>query len=423
MSSLVKKFNPFEATKKEVPEDIDMGEIYMLYNLESGKRYVGQALCYVSNRVPWGAKGRWKSHIREAYGNNGGNKKDRCTVLNSAIRKYKPDSFILFELVKCKRSDLDMYEKQYIEDFKTMIPNGYNIKEGGSSCKPSEESRRKQSEARLGKKFSENAKLNISRGQFGNRRGRIKSKKYDNSDLPDHMYRAYGNDKKTVIGYKISRYPVGVDKAEYISKQFTNKNDITSAYNDAIKYLEELKNKYAHIHKEIEENNKKYLEEKAKLIEGEKKKRAKDKLPEYIYPLYKDDKQIGVYIEGYKKYDGTTFPRLEFTSAQSISRNIVLAENCIEQMRIYNADKTYSIPKLPQKLVRSKNPNGFKIINMQVGKTDKTINKKFVNNTETMEEKYNKAIAYYDSIKNGIIPKESEKREPYFRFKYNFDTI
>ena len=62
---------------------MNLGNIYLIKNKVNNKCYVGQARCYLSgNKSKWGTNGRWKSHLREAFGNS----KDHCTFLNNALR-------------------------------------------------------------------------------------------------------------------------------------------------------------------------------------------------------------------------------------------------------------------------------------------------------------------------------------------------
>ena len=91
--------------KKE--KNLNRGEIYLIKNKENNKCYIGQASKYVSkNNNKWGTKGRWKSHLREALSG----KKDHCTLLNQAIRKYSEKNFEVKKLISCDLKDIDKLE-------------------------------------------------------------------------------------------------------------------------------------------------------------------------------------------------------------------------------------------------------------------------------------------------------------------------
>lgn len=116
-----------------------MGVIYIITS-PSGKSYVGQTIRTVAVR--------WIAHVSEARrkGGNGGSR-----ALNRAILKYGADKFKIEVLVICDDKDLDMYERKFIEAYRTKRPHGYNITDGGEGMrgwKPSEETRRKMHAAR-----------------------------------------------------------------------------------------------------------------------------------------------------------------------------------------------------------------------------------------------------------------------------------
>ena len=56
-------------------------------------------------------------------------------MLNRSIRKYDGKNFKLEILEKCLNEDLDKKEIEYIDKYNSQIPNGMNIKLGGSSGK------------------------------------------------------------------------------------------------------------------------------------------------------------------------------------------------------------------------------------------------------------------------------------------------
>lgn len=108
--------------------------------------------------------------IKQRWGKNGShylnkkNEKYQHPAFANAILKYGWENFehnvIADNLTKEEADNLEML---LIECFDTMSPkHGYNCKEGGSRAKPSEETRRKMSEAHKGKTLSEETKRKMS---------------------------------------------------------------------------------------------------------------------------------------------------------------------------------------------------------------------------------------------------------------------
>lgn len=90
--------------------------IYKITNLVNGKIYIGQSIH--PNR-------RWIEHKQAAM-----NGIDDYPI-HLAIRKYGKDNFI-FEILEWT-SDYDNEEIKLIALYNSLIPNGYNIREGGQS--------------------------------------------------------------------------------------------------------------------------------------------------------------------------------------------------------------------------------------------------------------------------------------------------
>jgi group I intron endonuclease len=115
-----------------------MGYIYLITNTVNGKKYVGQTICD-------DIKKRWDSH-----------KKMRKDVLGryiySAYEKYGIDKFKFQIICICFDEDANEYEKEYIKKFNTLVPNGYNLKEGGKNSKHHPETLKKMSESLTGRK-------------------------------------------------------------------------------------------------------------------------------------------------------------------------------------------------------------------------------------------------------------------------------
>lgn len=102
-----------------------MGVVYKITIPQTGKSYIGKTI--------QSFKIRWAAHVGESDGSY--NTKDR-SYFHSSLRKYGFDDVvkeILFE------SDIDeeLYEKEieYIKLHNTLVPNGYNISEGGKGSR------------------------------------------------------------------------------------------------------------------------------------------------------------------------------------------------------------------------------------------------------------------------------------------------
>ena len=125
-----------------------MIEIYCHTCKVTGKRYVGQS-CH-------GMEHRWKVHVKSA---------GKCnTYFASAIHKHGPESFEHRLLMQCETQDeANDMEDFFIQELKTLVPRGYNLKGGGgASGRHSEETRQKISAARKGQKRSEETKAKMS---------------------------------------------------------------------------------------------------------------------------------------------------------------------------------------------------------------------------------------------------------------------
>ena len=86
---------------------------------------------------------RRRQHIKSALSGS-----DGCCVFYRAIRRYGPDAFEWrVVLVASSRRVLDHMESEYIEEFKTLNPSGYNLKGGGACSVYSIASRKKMSDS------------------------------------------------------------------------------------------------------------------------------------------------------------------------------------------------------------------------------------------------------------------------------------
>ena len=123
--------------------------IYMIRNKANGKMYIGQAV---------DIEDRWKRHTRVLKSDYHINKH-----LQRAWNKYGEESFEFSILLECEENQLNTYEQYYIFELMTYDDKvGYNKNYGGYSGRPTEETRKKVSEASKGKTKSEETRRKIS---------------------------------------------------------------------------------------------------------------------------------------------------------------------------------------------------------------------------------------------------------------------
>ena len=116
----------------------------------NGKVYIGQTWLALQKR--------WGLHCGDKSG---------CIKLLSAIKKYGKNNFIIEILDETTSQDFaDYLEISYI-DLYDSIKSGYNIKEGGSRGKWSEESKLKVSRSNMGHPVSEETRKKLSISHTG----------------------------------------------------------------------------------------------------------------------------------------------------------------------------------------------------------------------------------------------------------------
>lgn len=108
-----------------------MGIIYKITS-PSGKIYIGQTTRTLEKR--------FKEHC-SGYEN---------TIISKAIQKYGAEQFVKEVVFTGGDDELDVKEKNYIELYNSLEPNGYNIRTGGSNGKHSELSRQRMREKKIG---------------------------------------------------------------------------------------------------------------------------------------------------------------------------------------------------------------------------------------------------------------------------------
>ena len=116
------------------------GLIYVVTNTVNGKQYVGQTTLALSRR--------WQGHSKAVT--NGS-----TYALHLAIRKYSTAAFKIEQIDSAETlEELNETEAHYISQLETLAPGGYNSTTGGEGHTVSYETRRKMSEAQIGKSFS-----------------------------------------------------------------------------------------------------------------------------------------------------------------------------------------------------------------------------------------------------------------------------
>ena len=115
-----------------------MGFIYKITNTINGK-------CYIGETTKSDPEKRWKEHKNTIKRRAG------CPALQNSVIKHGIDNFKFEILIICFDEDRYKYEIEYIKKYNTLIPNGYNILEGGpgggfKGKKHSEETKKRMSE-------------------------------------------------------------------------------------------------------------------------------------------------------------------------------------------------------------------------------------------------------------------------------------
>ena len=114
-------------------------EIYKITNLTTNKVYVGQAVSHILNHGryrPYGHLKRMRCHISEAFST----KKNQSHYLNNAIRKYGVDDFECELIEYCSCDSADEREAHFIQQYNSLYPYGYNLKNGGKTFTHTQES-------------------------------------------------------------------------------------------------------------------------------------------------------------------------------------------------------------------------------------------------------------------------------------------
>jgi group I intron endonuclease len=113
-----------------------MGFIYKITNAVTGKCYIGETM----RKDP---RMRFRAH-KNIIRRGGG-----CPALRDAFKKHGEENFTFEVLFECADDERFDKEKEMIQTYNSMVPNGYNILEGGQGCsgfKHSDETKARLSE-------------------------------------------------------------------------------------------------------------------------------------------------------------------------------------------------------------------------------------------------------------------------------------
>lgn len=89
--------------------------IYKFTNKINNKSYIGQSICIEK---------RYQQHLYSASKSK--------LPFHLALVKYGIDNFDFKVLVECSKDELNDKEKYYIKQYNSLVPNGYNLQQGGT---------------------------------------------------------------------------------------------------------------------------------------------------------------------------------------------------------------------------------------------------------------------------------------------------
>jgi len=153
-----------------------MGYIYKIINKIDNKCYIGQTFNSLEER--------WRHHKGDS---------SNCRYLKRAFQKYGIENFEMKLICICFDEDLNKFESQYITYYNTLVPNGYNLRQGGNNAKQHQETKQKIGET-LREGYKSGRLVNKSKGKKGKTHTEETKKKIKEA-LTGRIFenRVYGN--------------------------------------------------------------------------------------------------------------------------------------------------------------------------------------------------------------------------------------
>jgi group I intron endonuclease len=188
-----------------------MGYIYKIRNLVNNKYYIGQTTQELEER--------WRQHKQ---------KNSNCRYLKHAFNKYGFDKF-KFELIcKCIDEDLDILEIKYMEEYKSLVPNGYNLREGGNGGRQHQSTKDKISKTLLDRNYKYPIGMHpwIGRNHREETKDKIKKSLLGKKASDETIEKMKLIGRKKVIQYDLNGNIINVYES---GKEAAEKNDTTKA--------------------------------------------------------------------------------------------------------------------------------------------------------------------------------------------------
>lgn len=198
-----------------------MGYIYLITNKINGKKYVGQTLC-ADVEIRWDQHRKVKKSCMGRY-------------IYNTYKKYGIENFKFQIICICFDEDTDKYEDEYIKKYNTLVPNGYNLKGGGSHGKHHPETLKKMSESLKGRKIgpmSETQKEMIRQRMLGTKNPKSESTREKLSKIAKENHKNGKYDRSIMTEEAKRRQLEGLAKGRTNArnKKKVNKYDVHGNY-------------------------------------------------------------------------------------------------------------------------------------------------------------------------------------------------
>ena len=247
------------------------GVIYRIYNRINGKSYIGVTTQPITERI--------RQHFKKSSG---------CVLLKNAITKYGQDSFVHEVIeVNVTQDNFRTRENFWIDCHNSMLPHGYNLKEGGGGTMGydvSEETKNKRSMANKnqvpwmkGRKHSEETRKKISEANKGRvlwSKGKPLSEETRKKMSESHKGRRHTDESKQKMSESRKGKP-SWRKGKFLSEE--HKKNISKSHKGkhGRSHTEETKRKISHANKgkRRTDNEKRKVSEGLKRYWKEKKER------------------------------------------------------------------------------------------------------------------------------------------------------